>query len=92
MQVGLCEQDMGGNNIEESLGQTLARGALNWFDSLYHSKKEKAPRWGAFSFGAGYGSRTRLHGLGNTKADFALYSLNRKKYSICNGFSVFSKW
>ena len=40
--------------------------------------------------GAGYGSRTRLHGLGNIKAGFTLDLLNLKKYSICNSFSVFS--
>ena len=64
---------------------------LDWFDSRSF-QIQTAPRRVPFVFGAGYGSRTRLHGLGNTTADFALYSLNRKKYSICNGFSVFSKW
>ena len=49
-----------------------------------------APKWSAFCFGAGYGSRTRLHGLGNIKAGFTLDLLNLKKYSICNSFSVFS--
>ena len=37
--------------------------AFNWFDSLsFHSKR--APMWVPFYYGAGYGSRTRLHGLG----------------------------
>ena len=63
--------------------------AFDWFDSLsYHNKKH--PLWGAFYYGAGYGSRTRLHGLGNTKAGFTVSSLNHKKCSIYNGFSVFS--
>ena len=38
---------------------------LNRFDSLLQFPKEKTTLWVAFSFGAGYGSRTRLHGLGS---------------------------
>ena len=30
-----------------------------------NSPKEKTALWAAFSFGAGYGNRTRLHGLGS---------------------------
>ena len=44
---------------------------------------------GCFFSGAGYGSRTRLHGLGNIKVGFTVSSLKRKKCSIYNGFSVF---
>ena len=37
-----------------------------WFDSLlYLPKKERPPGGWSFFFGAGYGSRTRLHGLGS---------------------------
>lgn len=35
------------------------------FDSPNHSQKQKHPGWGAFAFGAGYGNRTRLCGLGS---------------------------
>ena len=35
------------------------------------------------------GFDSRLHGLGNIISGFTIYSLNRKKCSICNGFSVF---
>ena len=62
---------------------------LDGFDSRFF-QKEKRCRWHLFLFGAGYGSRTRLHGLGNIKAGSSIYSQNRKKCSICNGFSVFS--
>lgn len=41
-------------------------------------------------FGAGYGSRTRLHSLGNIKAGSSIYSPNRKKCSICNSFFYFA--
>ena len=38
--------------------------AFNWFDSLsLHNKR--APMRVPFYYGAGYGSRTRLHGLGS---------------------------
>ena len=61
------------------------------FDSFRIPLHEKDRPVGGLFHGAGYGSRTRLHGLGNIKACFTLYSPNRKKCSICNGFSVFSK-
>ena len=38
---------------------------LDWFVSLHQTKSKGPPdRW-SFAFGAGYGSRTRLHGLGS---------------------------
>ena len=46
--------------------------------------------FGFASNGAGYGSRTRLHSLGNIKAGSSIYSPNRKKCSICNSFFYFA--
>ena len=53
---------------------------------IYSSTTEIVELW----FGAGYGNRTRLHGLGNIKPGSTVYSPNRKKCFICNGFSRFT--
>ena len=83
-----------GSRPRRAGNEQVSTGHLHIIGSTPSSfPKNKRPPFGwPFIFGAGYGSRTRLHGLGNIKADFTLYSLNRKKCSICNGFSVFSKW
>ena len=53
------------SGLRRAVGQQMSAGHLhlNGFDSRL--PKTKSPPKGAFCFGAGYGSRTRLHGLGS---------------------------
>ena len=60
---------------------------------MRYPKKKKSPESTRIReiFGAGYGSRTRLHGLGNIKVGSTMRLRNNEKCSICNGFSVFAR-
>ena len=64
-------QDTGVDEISESSPSSRGRAgvhrtpALNRFDSLFFPKNKRPPFGWPFIFGAGYGSRTRLHGLGS---------------------------